>query len=83
MTIVIEDAEFDAAVQRLAEVTGEPTSESLKVAVQERLDRVTHRKGRELLERIRPLLDEVARMPVLDMRSADEIVGYNEFGCFD
>jgi hypothetical protein len=47
------------------------------------LDRVNKRKGRELMERIRPILDRVAALPELDPRPADEILGYNEHGHFD
>jgi antitoxin VapB len=83
MQVQIDDPEFDQAVKELAAATGEPEGVLLKVAVKERLDRVNHRKGKELLERIRPILDRVAAMPELDPRSADEIIGYNEHGTFD
>ncbi len=36
-----------------------------------------------LLARVRAIQDEVARLPVLDHRSLDEIIGYNERGHFD
>lgn len=83
MRVEIDDPEFDQAVKELAAATGEPEDVSLKVAVKERLDRVTHRKGREFLERIREIQDRVAEMPELDPRPADEIIGYNEHGAFD
>jgi antitoxin VapB len=83
MRVEIDDPEFDQAVKELAAATGEPEDISLKVAVKERLDRVTHRKGREFLERIREIQDRVAEMPELDPRPADEIIGYNEHGAFD
>ena len=83
MRVLIDDPEFDQAVKELAAATGETDDVLVKVAVKERLDRVNHRKGRELLERIRPLLDRVAAMPEFDPRPADEILGYNEFGTFD
>jgi antitoxin VapB len=83
MQVLINDPEFDQAVKELAAATGEPEDVLLKVAVKERLDRVNHRKGKELLERIRPILDRVAEMPELDPRPADEIIGYNEHGTFD
>jgi hypothetical protein len=34
-------------------------------------------------EAINEILDRVDKLPVLDSRSADDIVGYNEFGLFD
>jgi hypothetical protein len=36
-----------------------------------------------LLTRVRAIQEELARLPVLDERSADEIIGYNERGHFD
>jgi antitoxin VapB len=83
MKVEIQDPEFEKAVRELAAVTGEPADVLLRVAVQERLDRVNHRKGRELLGRIRDIQDRVAGMPELDPRAADEIIGYNEYGHFD
>ena len=38
-------------------------------------------------ERLKSLMEEIrqrtAKLPVLDSRSDDEILGYNEFGTFD
>ena len=83
MAILTVDPETDELVNLLSATTGEPVEVALHAALQERLDRVTHRKGRELLERIRPILDRVAALPELDPRPADEIMGYNEHGLFD
>jgi hypothetical protein len=75
--------ETDELVNQLAATTGEPAEVAVSLAVRERLDRVTHRKGRELLERIRPILDRVAELPELDPRPTDELLEYNEDGLFD
>ena len=83
MATLTGNPETDELVDALVATTGEPADVALKVALRERLDRVTHRKGRELLERIRPILDRVAEMPELDPRPADEVLGYNEHGLFD
>jgi antitoxin VapB len=83
MKVEIDDPEFESALKELAAVTGESADVLVKVAVRERLDRVNKRKGRELMERIRPILDRVAALPELDPRPADEILGYNEHGHFD
>ena len=37
----------------------------------------------ELLARVRAIQVEVARLPVFDSRSPEEILGYNERGHFD
>jgi antitoxin VapB len=83
MSVTIDDPAFDQAVKELAAATGEPDDVLVMVALKERLDRVNHREGRELMERLRPILDRVAAMPELDSRPADEIIGYNEHGAFD
>ncbi len=75
--------EMDELVEQLTATTGEPADVAVRVALRERLDRVTHRKGRELLERIRPILDRVAAIPERDPRPAEEVLGYNEHGLFD
>ncbi len=83
MNLVIDNTEFEVALKELAAETGESQELSIQVAVKERLDRVTHRKARELLDRIRVIQERVAAMPELDPRPADEIIGYNEHGHFD
>ena len=36
-----------------------------------------------LLARVRAIQAEIAQLPILDPRSADEIIGYNDSGHFD
>jgi hypothetical protein len=36
-----------------------------------------------VLARVRAIQEEVARLPVLDKRTPEEIIGYNERGHFD
>ncbi len=63
-------------MKELAAATGESGSVLVKVAVQERLDRVTNKKGREMVKRRRGIQERVRAMPELDARSADEVIGY-------
>lgn len=39
--------------------------------------------GDTLLARVRAIQEEMSQLPVLDERSPDEIIGYNERGQFD
>lgn len=41
------------------------------------------RETEELLARVRAIQAQVARMPILDDRRPDEILGYNDRGHFD
>jgi hypothetical protein len=83
MATLTVNPETSELVDQLVATTGESADVAVNVALRERLDRVTHRKGRELLERIRPIQDRVASMPELDARPVDELIGYNEHGTFD
>jgi antitoxin VapB len=83
MSVTIEDPKFEETVKELAAATGEPEAVSVQIAVKERLDRVTHRKGKELLESIRDIQQRLEALPELDPRPIDEIIGYNEHGTFD
>jgi antitoxin VapB len=83
MQLVLDDPEFDQAIKELTAATGEPPELSVKLAVRERLDRVTRRSAKEYLAKIKEITNRVAELPVLDARSADEIIGYNEHGHFD
>lgn len=81
MALNIKDPNADRLARELAEATGESITTAITVAVSERLDRVRGIAPRE--ERRRRVL-EIARLsasrPVLDDRTPDEILGYDEDG---
>jgi antitoxin VapB len=87
MVLNIKSAETDRLARELSALTGESITEAVTKALELRLERERH--GRDHLERdrLRALIDEIreraARRPVLDTRSDDEILGYNELGTFD
>jgi antitoxin VapB len=81
MALNIKDPEADRVVRELAEVTGESITAAITVAARERLDRVRGvAPAQERARRIRALADEFSKLPVLDDRSPDEILGYDEDG---
>ncbi len=87
MALNIKSAETDRLARELAALTGESITDAVTRALemrleQERRERDTLRRQRmkEELQRIRK---RASQLPVLDPRSADEIVGYNELGTFD
>jgi hypothetical protein len=59
---------------------GEHDSEIMLI---DRARTVAHRDVDSLLARVRAIQAEVARLPVLDARDPDEIIGYNKHGHFD
>jgi antitoxin VapB len=85
MAILIKDREADQLIRTLAERTGESITDAVKEAVRQRLQRVPLSED-EIAERKRKLERLIANWdtePVVDNRTPDEIVGYNEFGHFD
>ncbi|HEY9126570.1 MAG TPA: type II toxin-antitoxin system VapB family antitoxin [Acidobacteriaceae bacterium] len=86
MALHIQDAETDRLARELSAATGETITEAVRVALRERMDRTSTEAGKTRAARIaaiEEILDRVGAMPVLDDRSADEIIGYNEQGLFD
>ena len=81
MSLNIKDAETDTLARELAQATGETITTAVTVAVRERLERL--RAGRSP-HRLADELDEIAlrcaALPLLDERSEDEILGYDERG---
>lgn len=77
----IKDAEADRLVRELARTTGETITQAVAVAVRERLERI---RGRGADRGLATELDEIAlraaALPILDRRSEDEILGYDESG---
>lgn len=80
MALSIKSDEADRLARELAAATGESLTQAVVVALRERLARQRDVIEQNFDERIRRLQDEVAAMPVLDARSAEEIIGYDENG---
>ena len=80
MALSIKDPETDRLARALAAATGESLTEAIRRALEERLARETHRSRRDFEAGIRRIQEYVARLPVIDPRSAEEILGYDEHG---
>ncbi len=81
MALNIKNAETDRLAREVAAATGETITQAVNRALQERLERV-RRASRDA-----DLVDDIARIakrsgsrPVLDDRTADEILGYDDHG---
>jgi antitoxin VapB len=72
-------ARVDQLARRLARLTGEDVETALERAVEERLSRVAPPAPADRKAALDAFFERASRMPVLDSRSADEIVGYD--GC--
>jgi antitoxin VapB len=82
MALSLKDPETDRLARQVARLTGESLTETVRKALAERLEREQRKRGRK--KRLADVLDEIAlecaRLPVLDPRSPDEIIGYDEDG---
>jgi antitoxin VapB len=81
MALNIRNPETERLAEALARLTGETKTEAVTRALRDRLSRLRRERARRSLA---DELDEIAlhcaRLPQLDMRSADEILGYGDDG---
>lgn len=81
MALSIKDSETDRLARELARTTGESLTDAIKRALEERLARERARRAsRSLGATIKRVQEAVAQLPVLDPRSADELLGYDDVG---
>ena len=81
MALSIKHPEADRLARSLAAITGESITEATIKALEERLLREQGRvRGRRLRDEIRAIRQRCAALPVLDARSPEEILGYDDIG---
>lgn len=81
MALSIKDPETDRLARALSEATGESLTEAIRRALQERLARETQRNARYRLETtVKRVQERLAALPVLDPRSPEELIGYDDHG---
>ena len=81
MALSIQDPEADRLAHELAARTGETLTEVVVKALRERLVREKKRPGvPRLREELAAIRKRCADLPVLDPRSPDEIMGYDDRG---
>ena len=81
MALSIKDPETDRLARALADATGESITEAIRRALEERLSRETlSRQGYRLETAVRRVQERLAKLPVLDARDPDDLLGYDEHG---
>jgi antitoxin VapB len=82
MPLSIKDPEADQLARHLAQRTGETITQAVITALRERLAREKRKDEavESLVEEIMDIGRHCASLPLLDARSADEIIGYDEHG---
>ena len=81
MSLSIKHPEADRLARRLAQRTGEGITEAVLKAIRERLER-EERKSSPLSvkDELTAVQQRLARLPVLDNRSPEDIIGYDASG---
>ncbi len=81
MALNIKSDEADRLARELAERTGETLTQAVIGALRERLERSRPvANDDDLVDDVLDLADRFSRLRVLDARTADEIIGYDEAG---
>ena len=83
MALSIKNEETERLARLVAAETGENLTEAVRVSLEERLERLRGRRtGPDLAARLTAISERCSRLPDLDTRSADEILGYDTDGTF-
>jgi antitoxin VapB len=76
----MQSPKLDELARRLARLTGEDVETAVERAIEERLSRVAPVVPADRNAALNAFFERASRMPVLDSRPADEIVGYGPDG---
>lgn len=81
MALSIKNPEADRLARELAQRTGESLTDAVLNSLRERLRRESGRvRAPSLRDEIRAIRERCSRLPVLDPRSSEEILGYGDDG---
>jgi antitoxin VapB len=82
MALSLKDPETDALARQVARLTGESLTEAVRKALAERLRNEQLKRGHAPVDRAKldALIKHCAALPILDDRTDDEIIGYDENG---
>ena len=83
MALSLKDPETDRLAREVARLTGESLTQAVRTALAERLERERLRRGKprkSVAERLKEISRHCVALPDYDMRSPDEIIGYDENG---
>jgi len=81
MAISIKSIEAERLAREIAAKTGESITGAIQRALEERLERLKQqRRSHILASQLEEILRRVDQLPILDSRSPNEILGYDEHG---
>lgn len=77
--ISVKDPQAARAVRRLAKATGEPLTDAVRIAAEERYDRLFPAQAHRA-KRLEAFIARSRERAILDHRDAEEILGYDDEG---
>ncbi|HUF51817.1 MAG TPA: type II toxin-antitoxin system VapB family antitoxin [Longimicrobiales bacterium] len=81
MPLNIKNPEADRLARELVALTGESITDAVIAAMQERVERErARRRGAAAQREIRRVRERYRALPLEDERTADEILGYDDYG---
>lgn len=81
MALNIRNPEAEKLAAELSRATGESKTEAVIKALRGRLARVRRERARRsFADELEQIAEHCASLPVLDRRSAEEVIGYDESG---
>ena len=81
MPLSIKSFETEQLAREIAAKTGESLTGVIQTALRERLERLNRQQqNRNLMSQLNEILERVDRLPVLDSRCPEELIGYDENG---
>jgi antitoxin VapB len=81
MALNIKSVQAERLAREVAAKTGESLTGAIQRALEERLERLKQqRRSQIVLSQLEDILRRVDRLPILDSRTPDEILGYDERG---
>lgn len=81
MALNIRNSETEALAETLAKLTGETKTEAVTKALRDRVKRIQRqRSGRRLADELDDIALHCSSLPLLDDRSEDDILGYDDKG---
>jgi len=86
MALHLQGPGTDRLARELSAATGQTIAQVVNTALRERQKSISLERSRtkdEIIARIEAITDRLAKLQVLDNRTPDEIIGYNERGYFD
>jgi antitoxin VapB len=81
MALNIRNSEAERLAEAVARLAGETKTEAVTRALRDRLARLRReRAGRRLADELDDIGRHCAQLPVIDRRTTDEILGYDDNG---